>query len=281
MNKIYILLFIIIITIIYLLYKVNKVDRKEKFATDSPTMLNIEQEVENYMKNRNNIGITESIKNLGILAKRLMNGSITVLPGDLKVNSLTISNLNKNDPIDYTFSITDDASIKLQRKNNNGTLKLQNMDLRVNHNQNKKGHIISEKGNIVSGQHTISNNVGIFRDSILLDNNHGKIYNNDGSYITIKNGVTVNGNLNTSQDVNIKGNLNTLQDVNIKNNGKLQFYNNKPEKVGVMHVGCVNNGKPHIYIDSTGGAGPTISRHAPGRGGVHINCNSNFESISP
>ena len=123
-----IILFIIVICVIYLLYKVNKKE-KESFndttsstsvtstgvtstgvtttATPLPEDITLEdidrivsRKIHNLNTERSQVNITESIKNLGILARR-MNQSIDgqsklVLPSDLEVTG-NIYNIQSND----------------------------------------------------------------------------------------------------------------------------------------------------------------------------------------
>ena len=102
-NKDIILIFLVII-VLYLLFCDNRKNKeikelKENFSTTtsssassstSTTINNIDQEirdkVEQYLAKRKEIPITESIKNLGIIAKKLQEDQFLNLPGDFVID---------------------------------------------------------------------------------------------------------------------------------------------------------------------------------------------------
>jgi len=87
-----IILFILTICIIYLLYCNSN---KEPFTAESSTPMSsnndiinlINNAVDKKMTNRNNITITDSIKNLGLLAKKIQNKNGYTFPSNLNVTS--------------------------------------------------------------------------------------------------------------------------------------------------------------------------------------------------
>ena len=89
-----IILIILIIIVLYLLFCDNRKNKKiqkleENFSattsvTTSPVNEEIKSEIEKYLAERRDIPITESIKNLGIIARKLQDGGITI-PGNITI----------------------------------------------------------------------------------------------------------------------------------------------------------------------------------------------------
>ena len=91
-----IILIIFFILILYLLFCDNRKNKKiqkleENFAATSPVNEEIKSEIEKYLAERRDIPITESIKNLGIIAKKLQDGQFLNFPGDFVIDgNLTV-----------------------------------------------------------------------------------------------------------------------------------------------------------------------------------------------
>ena len=124
MNNKDIILFILVICVIYLLYCNNK---KESFANNEPDE-RIVQLIEQKFTQLSNESITDSIKNLGIMAKRIQEDGNFTFPANLRV------------PGDLVV----DGNLRVNGKTNNlvvdGNLRV-NYDLEVKGSTNFRGHV--------------------------------------------------------------------------------------------------------------------------------------------
>jgi hypothetical protein len=111
-----IILIITVLIVLYLLYCVNNINNKEKF-TETTSATSITKEIEDLIDNkvdrrltiRDNTSITESIKNLGILAQSIQNENGYTFPSNLNVTS----NLN----VIGTFNLLPTGTIVMWGKN--------------------------------------------------------------------------------------------------------------------------------------------------------------------
>ena len=124
-----IILFILAIIVLYLLFCDNKKNKeieelKEKFSVTTSTISSkddkmeifIKDKVDKYLNNKKDIPISESIKNLGILAKALQNDKEVTVPGNLRVLGELNTNADKNQQYG-PFKVYDNGSATFTHNN--------------------------------------------------------------------------------------------------------------------------------------------------------------------
>ena len=153
-----IILIILIILVLYLLVcdnrKNKKIQKLEEQFTSTSGSTSGTTSVEWEKCNDVNCNITESIKNLGILAKKIQEGGLT-LPGDITITGkLKVNNIEpyEGDTININSKTKIGGDLNM-----NGTLNM-NGNIEMNNKQIRKVHIL-QTNNIYS--HSDSNNINI------------------------------------------------------------------------------------------------------------------------
>jgi len=178
MNNIYINI-IFSIVIIYLLYKVNKLS-KERFTTNEP-----------------DITITESIKNLGIIAQQIVNDEILTLPSNISVegsiNAKQIKIVDKTD--DNKFITINSDGINLVgdfniSRNGEKVIELTNDGINISRDGEKvieltNGEIKLNKNITVDGTITAQNDIKTMKNvrakgKVLFD-----------KFVSLENGLSI------------------------------------------------------------------------------------------
>lgn len=180
-----IILFILVIIVLYLLFCDNRKNKKiqkleEQFtATTSSSSDNnnavaldafIKGKIEKYFNDRKEIPITESIKNLGILAKALQKDNEVTVPGNLRVfGEIKVGNNQVPNREVSQFNIESDGRAVLY---------------------NNEGKIIRELFKIDSDNNLVFNKFKIDEDGMLFNNIGGKEMRFGSSHNGFKFGTT-------------------------------------------------------------------------------------------
>ena len=101
-NNLKIIVFILLILVLYLLYR-DICNRREKFAETTSSSTGVTPTTELPVKSSESMNITEAIKNLGLIAKKLQENNNFVFPSNLKVKGnlkvdgdIYVDNIKKN-----------------------------------------------------------------------------------------------------------------------------------------------------------------------------------------
>jgi cytoskeletal protein CcmA (bactofilin family) len=165
MNYKDIILFILVIVVIYLIYSINNL-KKDKFTTSS-TDTNM---------------LTESIKNLGIIAKELVENGNLKVPGDIVTDgNLLVDDISINDGHKIYIRGSDNSVRQLYVENNKVII---DGGLHVNGDVTLHGNL-DVNGNINSSNEIISDYIHV--DTLKTDHIRSK----SGGYIYMNNNVSV------------------------------------------------------------------------------------------
>ena len=269
MNHKDIILFILIICVLYLLYKVNKIQKESFTSTSSgvttptnPVDEEIKNKIDRYLANRKEIPITESIKNLGIIAKKLQEESSLTVPGDFVVdgNLRVNGNIQLSKNIDgedrlTTLSLEKSKITKeLQEPYENRLLKFQEESHSLNIDSSIK--FTNEKSNgLRFPLRNQTSQSAIYQKQGGHGNLH--IYSAD-SFINLKTKTAIQGDLLFSgnmqgETVNVNNiNTNNLSHLSNPHNSihmhsNLHIFTNQDENRGIIRFYKVQNGGNPIH----------------------------------
>jgi cytoskeletal protein CcmA (bactofilin family) len=161
MNYKDIILFILVIVVIYLIFSINNL-KKDKFTTSS-TDTNM---------------LTESIKNLGIIAKELVNNGNLKVPGDIVTDgNLIVDDISINDGHKIYIRGSDNSVRQIYVENNKVII---DGGLHVNGDVSFHGNL-DVNGDIKSSNDIISDyiHVDTLKTNHIESKNGGNIYMND------------------------------------------------------------------------------------------------------
>jgi hypothetical protein len=158
-----IILFILVIIVLYLLYCDNKKNKeikelKENFSETSssvsipPVDREIKDKIDKYLAERKDIPITESIKNLGILAKRLQEGHFLNVPGDFVIEGdlKVTGSINTDDELYVKKQIKSDGELNIDGNiRTNGNLKVDGR-IKTDDGLESRNNIWIEKNKIIT-----------------------------------------------------------------------------------------------------------------------------------
>ena len=251
-----IILIIFFILILYLLYcdmnnKKQFNELKENFTTEGVTTTGvtttgvtttgvttkaIESEsdkiigsrVDAYLAKRKDIPISESIKNLGILSKKLQNayGNFRI-PANIEVDSITITDGNPGDEVRYQIGIE------------GGKLGITRID--SNNNRIKDGDIVLD-GNVRTVGNSSINGNSLINGNLSIN---GKI-NGDSS---INGNLSIDGQLNVTERAHFKSHIDLDDNLWIEQEKGIGWAKpNSSEKTGAIITGR-HDGQININYD--------------------------------